>query len=75
MTPRGVAGLNCSHVYGRNFCAPLCARRRTHAKPRTMGTRSLDGWLQRLAKTLSGGREMWQRRWFVLQGDTLYLYN
>ena len=33
-----------------------------------MGTRSLDGWLQRLAKTLSGGREMWQRRW---QGDTL----
>ena len=39
------------------------------------GTRSLDGWLQRLAKTLSGGREMWQRRWFVLQGDTLTFFN
>ena len=41
----------------------------------SQGTRSLDGWLQRLAKTLSGGREMWQRRWFVLQGDTLTFFN
>ena len=41
----------------------------------SQGTRSLDGWLQRLAKTLSGGREMWQRRWFVLQGDTLSFFN
>ena len=40
-----------------------------------MGSRSLDGWLQKLAKTTSSGKEMWQRRWFVLQGDTLSFFN
>ena len=36
--------------------------------------RSLDGWLQKMTK-LSSGKEMWQRRWFVLQGNTLSQYN
>ena len=36
--------------------------------------RSLDGWLSKMT-TLGSGKEMLQRRWFVLQGNTLSQYN
>jgi len=39
-----------------------------------MDSRSLDGWLSKLATTRSGSA-MWQRRWFVLLGDRLSYFN